>query len=188
MVHENIHDAFVEKFIGKAKQLKVGFGPDEKPDMGPLVNSSDRDRIMKMVEDDKASGATLELGGRIPADKPAGNFMEPTILTGITRESRCFREEIFGPVAAIMKFSTIDEAIDIGNDTEYGLVSYVFSSDEKHIRRLSEELDFGEVQVNGVKYAIYLPHGGMKESGIGHDCSYLALNDYLVKKRITTAL
>ena len=83
---------------------------------------------------------------------------------------------------------TINEAIELGNDTEYGLVSYVFSTNEKSIRQLSEELEFGEVQVNGVKYAIYLPHGGVKESGIGHDCSYLALHDYLVKKRITTAL
>ena len=87
-----------------------------------------------------------------------------------------------------MKISTNEEALELGNDTEYGLVSYVFSTNEKDIRMFSEELDFGEVQVNGVKYAIYLPHGGIKESGIGHDCSYLALNDYLVKKRITTAL
>jgi succinate-semialdehyde dehydrogenase/glutarate-semialdehyde dehydrogenase len=134
------------------------------------------------------SGARLVTGGKIPAGMDAGNFIEPTVLSGITPQSRCFREEIFGPVAALMKFTTIDEAITLGNDTEYGLTSYVFSSNEKTILRLSEELDFGEVQVNGVKYSIYLPHGGIKESGIGHDCSYLALNDYLVKKRITTAL
>jgi len=188
LIHENVYDVFLEKFVEKARQVKVGFGIDEKPDMGPLVTSQDRERIFKMIADDVDSGASLILGGGIPAGKELGNFIEPTILTNITSEMRCFKEEIFGPVAAIMKFSTNDEAIELGNNTEYGLVSYVFSSNEKTIRRFSEELDFGEVQVNGVKYAIYLPHGGIKESGIGHDCSYLALNDYLVKKRITTAL
>ena len=156
--------------------------------MGPLVTLRDRERILKMVNDDVASGAKLELGGGIPAGKEVGNFIEPTVISGLTTSMRCFREEIFGPVAAMMKFSTIDEAIELGNDTEYGLVSYVFTNNEKNIRQLSEALDFGEVQINGVKYAIYLPHGGVKESGIGHDCSYLALNDYLVKKRITIAL
>lgn len=188
IIHESVYDQFLQMFIEKAKKVKVGFGLDEKPDMGPLVTSRDRDRILKMVKDDVASGAKLELGGGIPAGKTVGNFIEPTIISGLTSSMRCFREEIFGPVAAMMKFSTIDEAVEIGNDTEYGLVSYVFSTSEKNIRQLSEELDFGEVQVNGVKYAIYLPHGGVKESGIGHDCSYLALNDYLTKKRITTAL
>jgi len=188
IIHESVYDTFLQKFIAKAKQVKVGFGIDEKPDMGPLVTLRDRERIFKMVVDDVASGAKLELGGGIPVGKEVGNFIEPTVISGLTTSMRCFREEIFGPVAAMMKFSTIDEAITLGNDTEYGLVSYVFSTSEKCIRQLSEALDFGEVQVNGVKYAIYLPHGGIKESGIGHDCSYLALNDYLVKKRITIAL
>lgn len=188
IIHESVYDQFLQMFIKKAKKVKVGFGLDEKPDMGPLVTAKDRERILKMVADDVASGAKLELGGGIPAGKTVGNFIEPTIISGLTSSMRCFREEIFGPVAAMMKFSTIDEAVEIGNDTEYGLVSYVFSTSEKNIRQLSEELDFGEVQVNGVKYAIYLPHGGVKESGIGHDCSYLALNDYMTKKRITIAL
>ncbi len=188
IIHENVYDEFLRKFIAKAKKIKLGFGFENDHDMGPLVTSKDRERILKMVAEDVTSGATLELGGKVPAGMEVGNFIEPTVISGLTRSMRCFREEIFGPVAAMMKFSTIEEAIEIGNDTEYGLVSYVFSTNEKSIRQLSEELEFGEVQVNGVKYAIYLPHGGVKESGIGHDCSYLALNDYLVKKRITTAL
>jgi len=188
LIHESVYDQFLEKFTAKAKAVKVGFGIEEKPDMGPLVTSRDRDRILKLVADDVASGAELVTGGKVPAGMDKGNFIEPTIISGITKESRTFKEEIFGPVAAMMKFSSIDEVVELSNDTEYGLVSYVFSKDEGVIRRLSEELDFGEVQVNGVKYAIYLPHGGIKESGIGHDCSYLALNDYLVKKRISTAL
>lgn len=188
LIHEDVYQEFLERFIEKAKSIKVGFGMEEKPDMGPLVSIHDRERIFKMIEDDVASGAELILGGGIPEGRDKGNFIEPTILSGISTKSRCFREEIFGPVAAMMKFNTIDEAVELGNDTEFGLVAYVFAESERTIRRLGEELEFGEVQVNGVKYAIYLPHGGIKESGIGHDCSYLALNDYLVKKRITTAL
>jgi succinate-semialdehyde dehydrogenase/glutarate-semialdehyde dehydrogenase len=188
LIHEKVYDRFLKKFTERANKLITGFGIEEKPDMGPLVTSGDRERIFKMIEDDIASGAKLVTGGGIPKEKKTGNFIEPTILSGITPESRCFREEIFLPVAPMMKFSTLDEAIELGNDTEYRLVSYIFSSNEKYIRRLSEELNFGEVMVNGVKYAIYLPHGGIKESGIGHDCSYLDLNDYLVMKRITTAI
>ena len=81
-----------------------------------------------------------------------------------------------------------DDVLSLANDTEYGLASYIFTNNNQRIQRFSEELSFGEVQVNGVKYAIYLPHGGIKNSGIGHDCSHLALDDYLVKKRVSIAL
>ena len=101
---------------------------------------------------------------------------------------RVFKEEIFGPIAAFMKFKTDDEVLELANDTEYGLASYLFTNNHKRIQRFTEELQFGEIQINGVKYAIYLPHGGIKESGIGHDCSHLAIEDYIVKKRISTAL
>lgn len=188
IIHEAVYDDFLNLFKEKALKLKIGFGIEEKPDMGPLVTKKDQKRVLKMVADDVDAGAELVLGGKVPAGFDKGFYVEPTILSGITRNSRCFREEIFGPVAAMMKYSSIEEAIEIGNDTEYGLASYLFSNDQNVIRKVSEELMFGEVQVNGVKYAIYLPHGGIKESGIGHDCSYLALNDYLAKKRITTAL
>jgi succinate-semialdehyde dehydrogenase/glutarate-semialdehyde dehydrogenase len=187
-IHEAVYDEFLSKFTEKAKNLKIGFGVEEKPDMGPLVTRGDRERLLKLVEDDVNAGATLVLGGKIPKGMDKGNFIEPTILTGITPSMRSFREELFGPVAPFIKISNIDEAIQLANDTEYGLSSYVFSRNENYIRRSTEELEFGEVHVNGAKYAIYLPHGGIKESGVGHDCSYLALNDYLVKKRITTTL
>ncbi len=188
LVHEEVYDTFLNTFKEKTKALKIGFGIEEKPDMGPLVTKHDQERVLKMVADDVASGVDLVMGGKVPEGFDKGFYVEPTILSGIKCDSRCFREEIFGPVAAMMKYVTVEEAIELGNDTEYGLASYLFSNDQSVIRKVSEELMFGEVQVNGVKYAIYLPHGGIKESGIGHDCSYLALNDYLVKKRISTAL
>jgi len=188
LLHESVQAEFLRKFEAKVKTLHVGFGRAEAPDLGPLVSRKDRARIQQMVADDVKAGATLVCGGGIPVDQPKGFFMEPTILTGLTPQMRCFREEIFGPVAAMMTFKTKEEALALANDTIYGLASYVFSNSESLIRYFAEELAFGEVQVNGVKYAMYLPHGGINESGVGHDCSYLALHDYLITKRISTAL
>jgi succinate-semialdehyde dehydrogenase/glutarate-semialdehyde dehydrogenase len=186
-IHESIYEKFLNSYISRAKALKLGFGKESKPDMGPLVTRSDRDRMFALVEDAVSKGAKLETGGKIPNGMEAGNWIEPTVLSGVTPEMRVFREEIFGPVAPILKFSTDDEVLEMANDTEYGLASYIFTNNHKRIQRFIEKLEFGEVQVNGVKYSIYLPHGGIKNSGIGHDCSHLALEDYLVKKRITIA-
>ena len=113
---------------------------------------------------------------------------QTTVLSGMTPDMRVFREETFGPVAPFMSFESDDEVLELANDTEFGLASYIFTNNHDRIHRFSEELEFGEVQVNGVKYAIYLPHGGIKNSGIGHDCSHLALDDYLVKKRVSIAI
>ena len=186
-IHESIYEKFLNSYISRAKALKLGFGKESKPDMGPLVTRSDRDRMFALVEDAVSKGAKLETGGKIPNGMEAGNWIEPTVLSGVTTEMRVFREEIFGPIAPILKFSTDDEVLEMANDTEYGLASYIFTNNHKRIQRFIEKLEFGEVQVNGVKYSIYLPHGGIKNSGIGHDCSHLALEDYLVKKRITIA-
>ena len=101
---------------------------------------------------------------------------------------RIFKEEIFGPVASIMSFNDEDDVLRLANKTNYGLASYLFTKNKKRMDFFSRNLNFGEVQVNGIKYAIYLPHGGVKESGIGHDCSHLALEDYLSKKRISIAI
>ncbi|MBK3516140.1 NAD-dependent succinate-semialdehyde dehydrogenase [Carboxylicivirga marina] len=186
-IHESIYEQFLTAYIQRAKSLKLGFGKDEKPDMGPVVTRSDRDRMFELVDDAVSKGATLEAGGKVPEGKEKGNWIEPTVLSGVTKDMRVVQEEIFGPVAPIIKFSTDDEVLELANDTEYGLASYIFTNNHNRIERFIAELEFGEVQVNGVKYSIYLPHGGIKNSGIGYDCSHLALDDYLVKKRISIA-
>jgi succinate-semialdehyde dehydrogenase/glutarate-semialdehyde dehydrogenase len=190
-VHKNIYDKFIKAYVKRASELKLGFGTKENPDvfMGPVVTRSDRDRMFDLVDDAVSKGAKLEYGGKIPEGFPEkGNWIEPTVVSGITPDMKLFRFETFGPVAGIMSFDSDDEVLELANDTEYGLASYIFTNDHKRIERFTEELEFGEIQINGVKYAIYLPHGGIKNSGIGHDCSHLALNDYLVKKRISTAI
>ncbi|MGC6430273.1 MAG: NAD-dependent succinate-semialdehyde dehydrogenase [Jejuia sp.] len=190
-IHKNIYDKFLKAYIKRTSQLKVGFGTKENEDvfMGPLASRNARDRMFDIIEDAINKGAKLEYGGKIPEDLPeGGNWMEPTILSGVTMEMTVFNEETFGPVAGVMPFENDDEVLQLANNTEFGLASYIFTNNHKRIERFTEELEFGEVQINGVKYAIYLPHGGFKNSGIGHDCSHLALEDYLVKKRVSTAL
>ncbi|WP_066219001.1 NAD-dependent succinate-semialdehyde dehydrogenase [Formosa haliotis] len=190
-VHKNIYDKFLKAYVKRASEIKIGFGIKENEDvfMGPLASRSARDRMLELIEDAVGKGAKLEYGGEIPADLPeGGNWFQPTILSGITTDMKLFREETFGPVAGVMPFDTDDEVLELANDTEFGLASYIFTNNHKRIERFTEDLEFGEIQINGVKYAIYLPHGGFKNSGIGHDCSHLALEDYLVKKRVSTAL
>ena len=187
-VHSSLYDTFLEKYIERVNKIKLGFGIDQKPDMGPMVTRNDRDRMFELIEDAVAKGGKVLIGGKIPSGKETGNWIEPTVISGMTTEMRLFQEETFGPIAPFMSFDNDEEVLALANDTEFGLASYIFTDSNERIHYFSEQLAFGEVQVNGVKYAIYLPHGGIKNSGIGHDCSHLALEDYLVKKRISIAL
>jgi succinate-semialdehyde dehydrogenase/glutarate-semialdehyde dehydrogenase len=187
-VHKNIHDKFLNAYIKRASKLKLGFGVEETPDMGPLITRNDRDRMFDLIDDAVSKGATIEYGGKIPKGLENGNWIQPTVISGMTTDMRLFTEETFGPIAPIMSFDSDDEVLEMANDTEYGLASYIFTNNHKRIQRFTEDLQFGEIQINGVKYSIYLPHGGIKNSGLGHDCSHLALNDYLIKKRVSIAL
>jgi len=187
-VHEEVYDGFLKAYIERVKRLKLGFGVTEKPDMGPLVSHTARERMLAFIKDALDKGAQLETGGKVPEGYHKGYWFEPTVLSNISTDMRVFREEIFGPIAPIMSFKTEEEVLALANDTEYGLASYLFTNDHGRVERFAKQLQFGEVQVNGVKYAIYLPHGGIKNSGLGHDCSHLALEDYLVKKRVTITI
>jgi succinate-semialdehyde dehydrogenase/glutarate-semialdehyde dehydrogenase len=187
-VHKNIHDKFLNAYIKRASKLKLGFGVEETPDMGPLITRNDRDRMFDLIDDAVSKGATIEYGGKIPKGLENGNWIQPTVISGMTTDMRLFTEETFGPIAPIMSFDSDDEVLEMANDTEYGLASYIFTNNHQRIQRFTEDLQFGEIQINGVKYSIYLPHGGIKNSGLGHDCSHLALNDYLIKKRVSIAL
>ena len=187
-VHKNIYDDFLTSYVDRVKKLKLGFGKDRDIDMGPLVNSQGQKRMMDIVSDAVAKGAKIETGGKVPEGFNKGYWFEPTVLSNVTSDMLAYQKETFGPIAPIFKFETEEEALKLANDTEYGLASYLFTEDVERQARFANELQFGEVQINGVKYAIYLPHGGIKNSGIGHDCSVLALDDYLIKKRVTTSI
>ena len=185
-VHESLYARFAELLIGHAKAVRIGFGRDSGATMGPLIDARARDFVEALVASAVDQGAKLSCGGARPAHLTKGFFYEPTVLESVTPAMRVFREEIFGPVAPLIPFRDEADVVSMANDTEYGLVAYVYTRDLARSRRVAEALEFGEVMLNGFKYAIDLPHGGIKESGIGKDCSHYALEDYLIRKRITT--
>lgn len=187
-VQSGIYDKFLELFIKKTKEIKIGFGKDKGITMGPVINIKARERILGLVDDAINKGAKMSFGG-IPEGMPENSsFMNPTILEDVTPDMLCFNEEIFGPVACFIKFSSEVDLDPMINVPDAGLASYLFTQKLSLVQKYSRFIECGEVQVNGVKYGINLPHGGIKDSGIGHDCSHLALEDYLYTKRISISL
>ncbi len=187
-VHESVHKEFVDKVVEHAKAVKIGHGRDSGATMGPIINKKARDRIDSWVQEAVKQGAKLLFGGKVPDDlADKGSYYMPTVLDNVKDSMRVSCDEVFGPVVPILSFTDYDDVIARANSTDVGLASYVFSNDITTIQKASRDLDFGEVQVNGVKYYIDLPHIGIKQSGLGQDCSHFALEDYMVKKRITTA-
>ena len=185
-IHESVIDQFTEGIVEKFKNAKVGFGRENEPDMGPLANEGSVTKVHQIVKDAIAEGGKLIYGGEKMDRK--GYYYMPTVVRLDDMNAEILQEEIFGPVAMIVPFSNKEEVLEAANNTHGGLASYVFSKDKSTLAYFSEKLEFGEVQLNGVKYDIYLPHGGIKNSGFGVDCSTFALDDYLIKKRVSLAL
>ncbi len=154
--------------------------------MGPLANKHSVKKVHEIVRDAVKQGGRLIYGGEPLAQ--AGYFFQPTVVRLANPQAAILQQEIFGPVAIIVPFKTREEALEIANDTDAGLASYVYSQEEETLAFFTEKLAFGEVHLNGLKFDIYLPHGGIKNSGIGVDCSSYALDDYLIRKRVTQAL
>ena len=185
-IHESIIDQFVAGIVKKFESTKVGFGQENHPDMGPLANKQSVGNVHGIVQEAIRQGGELKYGGA-PIEGP-GYYYQPTAIQLKNNRAEILSHEIFGPVAIIVPFSTKEEVLELANDTDAGLASYVFSNNQQILDYFSEHLEFGEVQLNGVKYDIYLPHVGVKDSGIGMDCSTYALDDYLIKKRVSRAL
>lgn len=184
MVAKSIQQTLLEKVTQLADKVAVGYDIESDFVMGPVIDKWERDRIHALVEDAVACGATLVRGGTIDRDQ-AGAFYPPTILTNVTPQMKIYHQEIFGPVISIITIEEDQDVIAMANATDTGLASYIFSRDIGKAQRMAEELEFGEVQINGVKYGIDLPHVGIKQSGIGCDCSKFALDDYLYLARVT---
>ncbi|MFS1423036.1 aldehyde dehydrogenase family protein [Shewanella sp. 10N.286.48.B5] len=188
LVEQSIADEFIEMILTRAHSVKVGFDKTADIDMGPVMDASSWQRIDALVQDAIVKGATLLTGGGKPEGHETGYFYSPTVLCGVTPEMDIAKEEVFGPVISIMTFSKDDEVLAEANNTEAGLSSFIFTTNEARVTRFADELRFAEVQVNGIKYAINLPHFGIKQSGVGVDCSLLALDDYLAYKRVSRAV
>ncbi len=178
LVQEGIYDEFAQKFADAVKGLKVGNGADEGVTIGPLIDAAAVDDVMAFVEDALGKGARLMAGGR--RSDLGACFIEPTILADVSDDMRVFREEIFGPIAPLFKFSTEQEAIAMANDTEFGLACYFYSRDVGRIWRVAEGLEYGIVGINeGIISNEMAPFGGVKESGQGREGSKYGLDDYL---------
>jgi succinate-semialdehyde dehydrogenase/glutarate-semialdehyde dehydrogenase len=178
LVQEGVFDEFNKKFAAATAKLKVGNGADEGVSVGPLINEGAANDVMSFIEDAVAKGAQLVAGGS--RSKLGECFIEPTILTGVNDKMRVFREEIFGPVAPVFKFKSESEAIQMANDTEFGLACYFYSRDIGRIWRVAEALEYGIVGINeGIISNEMAPFGGVKESGQGREGSKYGLDDYL---------
>lgn len=187
LVEQSVFDEFAAKIVRHAGEVKIGHGRGSGATMGPLINGAARERIEGWVNEAIAQGASVLHGGRRPTNQPKGFYYEPTVLTGVTTAMRVCSDEVFGPVVSLLSFKDESDALAQANATDAGLSSFVFTRDHSRALRVSAALEFGEVMINGAKYGIDLPHGGIKQSGLGHDCSHLALHDYLTVKRITTS-
>ena len=168
LVHESVADRFTEAFGARLAALKLGRGTEDGVDVGPLIREGDRAKVAALVDDAVAAGARLVTGGAAP-DGP-GWFYQPTVLADVPRDARVLREEIFGPVAPIVTFADEDEAIALANDTEAGLVAYLYSQGLNRSLRVAEALEAGMVGVNrGVVSNPAAPFGGVKSSGLGRE-------------------
>ncbi len=180
-VQAGVHDAFVRLLGERVAQLRVGHGTDAGVEIGPLIDEGAVAKVRELLEDARAKGAQVALGGKVHELGP--NFFEPTIVTGTTRQMAFFDEEIFGPVAPIFRFETEEEVIALANDTPFGLASYFYGRDIGRVFRVAERLEYGMVGVNtGLISTEVAPFGGIKESGQGREGSKYGIEDYVELK------
>ena len=183
-VQESVAEEFAARMADRLGAMKIGRGTDPGVDVGPLISRSQRDQVSELVDDAVGRGANVMVGGH-PDREVAGYFYPPTVLTGVPQEARVLREEIFGPVAPIVPFGSDDEAIAAANDTEYGLVAYLFTTNLSRAFRVSEALEVGMVGLNqGLVSNPAAPFGGVKQSGYGREGGREGINEYLNVKNV----
>ena len=180
-VHDAVHDLFVQKLADAVAKIKVGNGFETGVQQGPMIDAQAVDKVSEHVADALAKGAKLESGGQTHA--LGGLFYQPTVLSGVSAEMKVMQEETFGPVAAVMRFSTEEEVIAAANDTDFGLASYFYSRDISRVWRVAEQLEYGMVGINtGLLSNEVGPFGGVKQSGLGREGSKYGIDEYLELK------
>ncbi len=183
-IHDKVHDTFADKLSKKMGGMKIGNGLEDGVEVGSLVNAETRDKVVELVDDAVKRGARILTGGAIR--NGPGYFYQPTVMVDVPEDARCFHEEIFGPVAALTRFSDEKELVKRCNDTEYGLVAYVFTEDMKRGMAFSEKLDFGMIGLNrGLVSDPAAPFGGMKQSGIGREGAHHGIMEFLETQYIS---
>ena len=187
IVHDEIYDRFVSELARRAELIQLGDGLDPTSECGPLASAEHRENVERHIARGIAEGARLVAGGQRPTDEAllAGNFLRPTVFANCERTMEIVREEVFGPVVTIERFSTEAEAIFLANDTEYGLAGAVWTNDASRAQRVAEQLRHGTVWIND--YHPYLPQaewGGFGKSGLGRENGLQGLNEYRETRHI----
>jgi succinate-semialdehyde dehydrogenase/glutarate-semialdehyde dehydrogenase len=184
LVQDGVYDAFAAKLVEATRPLKVGDGQAASTQIGPLINATAVSKVESLLADAVAKGAKVLLGGQRTANT-AGHFFAPTVLADVRTDMALARDEIFGPVAPLFRFRSDDEAVQLANDTRYGLASYFYSRDIGRVWKVAERLEYGMVGINeGLISNEVAPFGGVKESGTGREGSKYGIDDYLEIKYV----
>ncbi len=187
-VHRSVYDAFVERFVAHTRALRIGPGLED-PDLGPMTTREGLEKTVEHIEDARVKGARVVYGGHPPEGFSRGYFFTPTVLVDVNHSMKVMREETFGPVAPIMPFDQLEEALQLANDSPYGLLAYVYTRDLRTAFVVAEGLEAGTVGVNNVVGGeVPFPYGGWKESGLGIELSHEGLEEYLLTKHIRVDL
>ncbi|KAK8671296.1 hypothetical protein V6N13_037894 [Hibiscus sabdariffa] len=186
IVHENIAKEFLDRLVKWVKNIKISDPLEEGCRLGPVVSAGQYEKILKFISTAKREGATILTGGVRPKHLKKGYFVEPTIITDVTTSMQIWREEVFGPVLCVKTFRTEEEALELANDTPYGLGSAVISNDLERCDRISKAIQAGIVWINCSQPCFcQAPWGGNKRSGFGRDLGEWGLDNYLSVKQVT---
>lgn len=188
LLHTDVHDEFTDRFVSATQSLVVGDGLDPRTDIGPMVDGRHRDRVLAYLRTALAEGARVAGEGTVPTEPPYrdGFWVPPTVLVDVTPDSTAGQEEIFGPIALLMRYSTLDEAVEIANGTEYGLTAAVITRDEARAWHIAQRLEAGMVFVNNYMRRSFLgsPFGGQKGSGFGRENAPETLHEFVRSKAV----
>jgi betaine-aldehyde dehydrogenase len=187
LVEDNIYDKFLEDFLTKTKRIKLGNGLNYETQMGPLISDEQRRKVMAYVEKAKTEGAKLLYGGKIPNDPSLKNgfFFEPTLFTEIKPSMQIFQKEVFGPVVCVNKFSHLEEAIELANQSDFALAASIWIKDTSKALDLANKINAGIIWIN--TYGMFyneVPYGGFKQSGFGKELGREGLLEYTRLKNI----
>jgi len=189
LVEKSIHDDFLASLVKATESMKLGPGLDEDTGMGPVVSAEHLDRITRYVEIGRSEGAEIVTGGRRATDLGDGYFMQPTVFAGVSNDMRIAREEIFGPIAAVIEVDGVDEAIEVANDTVYGLAAAVWTTDLSKAHRVARGIKAGTVWVNTTGlYDPSVSFGGYKQSGFGRELGRHSIETYTQTKSVWISL
>ena len=188
IVERRVHDRFVELVAQRIAGLSVGHGLED-PDLGPLISARQKSKVLTMIGDAVSDGARVVIGGSTAETGEPGHFVQPTLLCDVGNEMPIARQEIFGPVQSVLAFDSLEEAVEIANDTEYGLSAAIFTRDVGRAHTVAAALQAGQVQIN--RYAgagVEVPFGGYKNSGLGREKGLAALHHYTQLKSVIMAI